>query len=167
MEQNMEQNHEMAPNKNEEIVALLSQIKDSLEKSNRRERRANLLLFINSLGTILVVAAIIFIAASFAPRIYTVVHEVETVLQVLEDANIDKVAKEIQSFAVTGEQALQSVKEAAGQLQALNMDSLNSAIEQLTGTAKSFATINFDKMNGAIENLNGISAKMARFFGVN
>ena len=161
----MEQNQAQCPN--EEIIALLSQIKDNLDKSNRRNRRANLLLFINSLGTILLIAAIVLVAVFVTPRVYSLVNEVESVLQVIEDANISKVAQEIQGFAVTGEAALQSVSDAAGKLRDLDMGSLNSAIDELTGTAKSFSTINFDTMNKAIENLSGITGKMARFFGIN
>lgn len=170
MEQ-MERNPNPSPN--QEIVALLTQINDSLARSNRRERRANVLLFINSLGTILLIAAIILAAAVIIPRAQALVNEVESVLQVMQNANLDKVAQEIQGFANIGAEAMEGITEAAGKLKSLDMQALNDAVGELTNTAKSFALINFGNLNDAIANmneaitkLNGITGKMANFFRI-
>lgn len=149
---------------------LLAEIRAELMKQNAQEKERILFQKLTFGALVFLVILIAAVAIFCAGPLNGVIEGVNAATKVLSDADVDGALGSIQEFAKQGADTFAAVEttvsDSAKVLDALDVQTLNAAIQQLNNAAAGFSELDFAKLNEAITNLNATIEPMAKFFGV-
>lgn len=151
--------------KNDQMLELLEKI----EKTNRRQ-----LLFTQIFCGIALVAAIFCIVTlakvnQLLPELNTVVGQMQTVLGSMEEVAYELGQMDMQSIVGNVEALVGDIGGLVGNVEGLvdNVDALaTNAQDSLKQTMTKLGAINFETLNKAIEDLSAVVEPLAKFFNV-
>lgn len=129
------------------------------EKKRLRTARITLVLIACMLAVLAVCALVL------VPQISRTLDGAQAALEKVNALDLKTLSDNVDGFIEQANVALQSVGDAAKQLESIDIDSMNTAIGSLTETVESFSKVDIDTLNTAIKNLNDTVAPLAKFFG--
>ncbi|MDO4573104.1 MAG: hypothetical protein Q4C13_07020 [Clostridia bacterium] len=130
------------------------------EKTDRRRLRAAriTMILVACMLAVLAAAALVLV-----PPLARAAGEAQTALERLNALDLQTLSEDLDGFIDQAGDSLKSVGEAARQLEALDIDSMNEAIGSLTDTVEAFSDIDIEMLNEAIKNLNDSVTPLANF----
>lgn len=128
------------------------------EKINKKKLRWIRLIAICVLIIMLTSVAALILAG---PYVESLVADFHSITMKIQEADIRSISTEALTTLTEAQSALKTVTEAAGNLQKLDMSTLNSAISELTKTVENFGKIDIAGLNASIETLAKVSQAMA------
>ncbi len=128
------------------------------EKKRLRTARITMILIACMLA-VFVAAALVLV-----PPVTRAITEAQSVLEKVNALDLATLSEDVNGFIEQANSSLQSVGDAAEQLQSLDIDTMNEAIGSLSTTVESFSKIDIDTLNEAINNLNETVTPFAKFF---
>lgn len=129
------------------------------EKKRLFAARCTMMLTAGMLAVLLTVSLIL------VPPLVRTVRGAQSVVEELNTLDLAALSDQANSFISQAGSSLMAIDMAVKQLESLNIDNMNKAIDSLTIAVQSLSNINVAKLNEAISNLNDTVAPFARFFG--
>ncbi len=152
------------PEAKEENFTTLDYVKELYLLSLAQEKRdKQKLLSIRLCTVFMLVIAVAFVVALVGAKPYldAVVQDVNDITAQIMKINVKQLTEDVDTLIVEANTSLTAVGNAANTLAALDMDSLNGAIDSLTTTVDNFGKIDVSKLNDSIE----VLAKAAEALG--
>lgn len=138
---------------------LNSEEQKKLEKKKIRLMRVCVTL-LAIVSTVVVVSAVVLV-----PALLTTVTQANQALAIVQEIDVKAITANIDALAIQATETFDSANEAVKVLNALDMDSLNATIAELKTGVASFSKLDIETLNTAIENLNATVEPLAKFFG--
>lgn len=118
-----------------ELETMLKKLENSNERQADYAKKQYRMSQITALASILILAIVIYTSATIIPRVNRLFDDVETVMdsvnvvaKELEEANLGQMVTDIDNLVTSSDQ---SVKEALQQINAVDIQTLNQAIQDL------------------------------------
>lgn len=140
---------------------------ESEKLAKKRLRVQRFTAFCTLLIMIAVVVAVIGMFVYGGPMLKSVVGDFHSITMKVQEADIKTLSAQAIQTLEDAQVALKAVNEAAAKLQKLDMDSLNSAISELTKTVENFGKIDIAGLNTSIDTLGKVATALAnlKFLG--
>jgi len=149
-------------------AAIQDQVKQLLLHAVTQEKYEQKRLFIARCTMMLIagmLVVLIVVSLLLVPPLVRTIHSARSVVEDLNALDLAALSDNVNGFIKQAGSSMSAIDEAVKQLESLNIDNMNNAIDSLTKAVQSLSKIDVTVLNEAIKNLNDTVTPFARFFG--
>lgn len=127
----------------------------------KRDKKKLLAIRLSTVFMFVIAAAIVVALIGAKPYVEQIVGDINDITAQIMKIDVKKLTEDVDTLIVEANSSLTSVGDAADTLAALDMDSLNGAIGELTKTVENFGKIDIGKLNDSITVLSDAANALA------
>ena len=163
---NLENLPEMAVQDQGESFGTLDYVKElyllALEQNKQDRKKIRLLYGFIAIALAALLTLVISLAV-ILPSVQAAIADFHAISERLLELDVAALSKDVSQFLSDATRSINSVGDAAGKLENLDIDALNTAIVELTKTVEMLGKMDIDSLNTAIEVFSAAADRLANF----